>query len=520
MTRSLLLILFSFSVLGAGLALRHARERSGEPGATAKTLDQYWSETGLRAEALDDLVDDELCRNSQRYFLACVNAVASTADRLGLRFTVEGRLLRGEPSGESTERQLLEPWKEFFIASPEKVKDISFRRAWRKLINDYVTPDRRSTVTALALNGFLSVFRDPHTYIIPVRYYEDVVAKVSSTSAALGIVLARAKETYFIRKVIEGSPSAKAGLRRGDWLLSVNDQSLRAVPSQRLSELLRADIGGETKLEIRRGARTFSTLIPRLNIEVPSVTWRRLDGVRPVGLLTINKFARESCLEVKKSLLEMNRLHLRGLVMDLRDNAGGQMDEAACIVSLFVGPKKLAFKVRYLNPEKEGEDYFGPEETVWGGKVAVLINSGSASAAEIVSGSLHDHGRAVLVGERTFGKGSFQEGEIWSRNRKIAIFQTKGFYYLPSGYSPQMHGIDPDVAVDFREAVSLRESDQYASSLNPPAFSRPLVKRQVDLSSCLDADEQSTDDLQMRKARAALFCGVIVARTGGPRGAL
>lgn len=516
MVRPILMLLFSTSVLAVGLTLHGMRWRTEPPAA--KTAEQYWTETGLEPAALEELVDDESCRSSQRYFLACANAIVAVADRLGLQLTQEGRLQRAAPAAEISEKAMLQPWRELFTKNPSAAKRLSFRHAWRRLMKDHVAEERRAAVTGLALNGFLSVFRDPHTYLIPVKYYEEVVARMNSTSAALGVVLARSKDRYFLRKVVEGSPSAKAGLRRGDWVLSVNGVSLRGEPPQRLSELLRAEAGDETKLEVRRGGRTFFVEIERHNNEIPSVTWRRLDGIRPVGLLTINKFARESCGEVRKALLQMSREGMRGLLMDLRDNTGGQMDEAACIVSLFVGPKKIAFKVRYLDPGKDGETYRGPEDVAWSGKVAVLINSGSASASEIVAGSLRDHGRAVLVGERTFGKGSFQEGEIWNRNRGIAFFQTKGFYYLPSGYSPQMRGIEPDVAVLFRDSTSLREADQYISSLNPPAFSRRAASRRVDLSACLETEEVAGDDPQMQKARTALFCGAVAA--GGNRAAL
>lgn len=499
-----------------GAALRWNSTHSENP---AKTVDEYWAETGLGPEALEDVVDDDSCRSSQRYFLACVNAVGSVADRLGLRFTTDGRLLRGTAGADATERDLLEPWKEFYGNNQDRLHKISFRGVWRKLVKEHVPKSRQALITGAALNGFLSVFRDPHTYIIPVKYYQEVIAKSHISTSALGIVLARGEGNYFLRKVVEGSVSAKAGLKKGDWILSVDGVSLRNIPAQRLSEVLRARPGRPTRMEVVREGRSFIVEVARVASELPSVSWRALSGTRPVALLTINKFARESCQDVKQSLREINEARLRGLVLDVRDNTGGQMDEAACIVSLFIGPDKPAFKIRYLDPSKEAETYFGQEDKAWSGKIAVLINSGSASAAEILAGSLHDHGRAILVGERSFGKGSFQEGELWNRNRQIAFFQTKGFYYLPSGFSPQLSGIVPDVKVDFRQAKVNREEDQYVNPLNPPLLgTRFQSPRLVDLSSCLEAGDMDGEDPQMVKARTALFCAPVAS--GGVRGDL
>jgi carboxyl-terminal processing protease len=367
-----------------------------------------------------------------------------------------------------------------------------------------------AALTGTALNGFLSVFRDPHTYILPVRYYQEVLSRGNASSTALGIVLARSAKSYYLRKVMEGSPSAKAGLRRGDWILSVNGMVLRDLPPQRLGEMLKVAVPDQiTKLEVRRGAKKFVVEIRREKTELASVVWKKSDGLRPVGILTIHKFAHETCEQTKSALKQMNAAGLRGLIVDLRDNSGGQMDEAACIISLFVGPEKNAFSIKYLDPSKEPESYQGPEQIVWTKSLAIVVNGGTASASEILAGSLRDHGRAVLVGERTFGKGSFQEGEIWNRNRKIAFFQTKGFYYLPSGYSPQLRGLEPDVKVNFRDSLQMREEDQYMNPLNPPTLLADLSQKRIDLSSCLDSGDASLDDEQLSKARVALFCSPV-----------
>jgi carboxyl-terminal processing protease len=165
----------------------------------------------------------------------------------------------------------------------------------------------------------------------------------------------------------------------------------------------------------------------------------------------------------------------------------------------------------FLDPDAEAEISYSQEEQAYRGPMAVLINSGSASAAEIVAGALQDYKRAMLVGERTFGKGSFQEGEIWSKNDKIAIFETKGFYYLPSGQTPQMRGLEPDVNVAFKDRFALREEDQFLNPLRAagqkPMIALPL-SLQPDLMTCisLDNDFLPAGDPELKEAHRVLGC--------------
>lgn len=508
----------AFLLMALTLGLTAVLLRDEVSPSKVKSVDDYWRETGLTASSLEEVVDDDLCSSSQRYFLACSNALLTVADRIGVQFDFQGEM-SAQPRSTSnmTERQTLQPWKDFLANHPTEAKNFSFRNLWHRLVRDFIPSAKEASLTGAALNAFLSVFRDPHTYILPVDYYQDVLAKAKSTSIALGIVLAPGEDGYFLRKVIEASPASKAGLKVGDSVLSVNGISLTGIAPQKLGELLKASEGDVTTVEIlRRGKRTQVEV--QRSVEVtPSVTWHRLEGSRAVAVMTLHKFAKDSCQEMKTALKELNAKFYRGLLLDLRDNSGGQMDEASCMVSLFVGPELPAFRVKYLDPAKPMETYFGFEDKIWDGKVAVIMNSGTASASEILAGSLRDYERAILVGEKSFGKGSFQEGETWSQNSRIGFFQTKGFYYLPSGYSPQQKGLIPDVAVKFRQTVSLREADQYMNPLQTPSNREAVgFSRTLDYGPCLSPEGADGEDPQLVKARQALFCQP-VATSGGIR---
>lgn len=475
----------------------------------ARTLEDYWTETGLRARDLEEIVEDESCRSSERYFLACANAMNSVANRLGLKVLTTGEVERTKAGagGETpNEKTVLEPWRAFFNQKRDSVRAFSFEKVWKKIRKSEMTRENEAVLAASAFNGFLSVFRDPHTYIMPVDYYQDVMARANPVSTHLGIVLAKSPENYYLRKVLEDSPAARAGLRRGDWVLSINGFTLKELTPQKLNDLLRGPAGQTVTFVVKRG-KTLETFDVRRELaEIPTVSSRLLPGLRRVGVISVHKFAKGTCEKVKEAVEELTSRSARGLLLDLRDNLGGVMDEAACMVSLFVGDEKLAFKVRYLDPSKEPEDYYGSETQIYKGKLAVLINAGSASASEIVAGSLRDHNRALLVGERSFGKGSFQEPETWARNHHVVLFQTKGFYYLPSGRSPQLTGLLPDVPVQFRVTEVLREEDQYLNPLKAPNGGHIARAKSKALSACSDIEETIGEDPQLNQARRTLFC--------------
>ncbi|WP_347357317.1 S41 family peptidase [Bdellovibrio sp.] len=509
------IISLSVLVLGASLYLWRV---SGSEASKVKSTENYWAETGLGPAALEDLLQDQTCSSSQRYFLACANSVLTVANRYNLSLGLNGELVPVHESlsaDMSSEKKQLEPWQKFFAENTAKAVKISFLKAWQELQEKHIPESQRAMMVGLGLNGFISVFRDPHTYFMPVSQFQEVISRADSRSVSLGISLGTANGRYVIRKLTEGSPAKLAGLQKGDVLLSVNGFEVKGLLQARVSELLKGEVGEVAKVRVLRDGEELKFRLRRQEITIATVSTRVIEGIKPIAVVGINKFARGACEKVKESLDILKESHVRGLLLDLRDNPGGQMEEAACIASLFVGPDEKIFEVRYLDPSKKSEEYYGGEEKRFDLPMAVLINAASASASEIVAGALRDLNRAVLVGERTFGKGSFQEGEYWSQNKKIALFETKGFYYLPSGRSPQMKGLEPDVAVNFEEISVVREAEQFIHPLRAPERQVRMLGKAFATGDCLEMEDAlSSDDMQMTKARQVLFCTKAVARAG------
>lgn len=512
MVRSPRLFIVSLFVLALGSSLSAVRHYEA---SKIKTVEEYWADTNLTTGPLDDLLQDQTCLSSERYFLACTNAILTVANRFNLTLGFDGALQEVSQTSTadlSSERKQLEPWKQFYADKSEAGSMISFEKTWDELMKNHIPSSKLSMMVGLGLNGFISVFRDPHTYFMPLDMFKEVVAKADNRSASLGFSLGRSTGRYVIRKVTDGSPAAAAGLKRGDILLAVDGQKLNGLVQGRVSELLKGDVGAAVELLIERNGQEQEVALTRTESTVATVSTRIIEGIKPVAVIAINKFAKGSCDKMKESLASVNNVGIRGLLLDLRDNPGGQMEEAACITSLFVGPDEKIFEVRYLDKAKKAETYFGGEEKVFDKPMAVLVNGASASASEIVAGALRDLGRAVMVGEKTFGKGSFQEGELWAQNNKIAIFETKGFYYLPSGHSPQMTGLEPDIKVHFDNISMGREADQFMHPLRAPAKRIRNLEQLAAFEDCLETEESLPfDDKQLKKARQVLFCSKAIA---------
>lgn len=528
------------SALIVVMALLYPGQRLGfrmETGVTdstrAKSIETYWSETDLSEFDLLRFLTDETCLDSQRDFLACVNSISSMAERMKLKFRQDGAFETLSPEdmeSRLTEKTDLSGWKDVFDR-PGYVPPFSFLELWLQLKARLNNPEKINALMANGINAYLSVARDPHTYIVPLAYYEEVLSQSESRAPHLGFVARRIKGGAIVRKVFTDSPAARAGLKKGDRIIELNGEPVSRLHSAEFSELIRGQSAGRLLLKVERTEaqgrvrREFEIL--QGETKLISVESRILNQSSRLGLLTIHKFARETCQTAKKQLIALMEQSIQGLILDLRDNPGGQVDEAACISGLFLQPGTAVFHTKYLDPLKNGEMYWSEGAQVYAGPMAILINSGSASAAEIVAGALKDLSRATLVGERSFGKGSFQDGTLWRQQSKIALFQTQGFYYFPSGWTPQIVGLEPDIPVKLTDTEAMREEDLYLLPLRPlDLWTGPQSLSWTSAESCdghaevnangavfsLDAIDE---DAQLQTATDWVKCNSKLAKTSG-----
>lgn len=491
----------------------------------APSVESYWFQTGLSDHDLYQFLQDSYCHSSDRYFLACLNAIQQVAIRNGLillpqkgfqKMTLEKGT---EKSIEFNEKYLLSPWENVIQSRKGAEQILHFQSLWQELEKKYIDDAKRPMMTGIALNGFLSIFRDPHTYLIPIDYYRQIVASSDYKSSSYGFVITKLKKNFYVKKVIPGSPSDFVGLRRGQKVTRINKWDLEGMTLNSLNEKIRVDKSSEIQISvIDSSGSSYHFSIRKSTQALSTVHLKILETKTPTALLTIDRFSRKSCEKVKASLVQVNEMGIRNLILDLRDNPGGQMDEAGCIAGLFAGPRKKIFSVRYLQNSYRNETYVSDEDRIYFGRTVVLVNRGTASASEILAGALREYNKAILVGERTFGKGSFQEGDIWNLNSRIALFETKGFYYLPSGFSPQKMGLSPDLSVESANSGS-REDGQYWNSLDLTQKETEPVPSGLPFETCQPMDQLAgnPEDPEITKAQQALSCWGVAQASGGWR---
>ncbi len=487
---------------------------------TSKTTEEYWAKTHLEPQFLYELLQEKYCYNKTNDFLACINAVSQMAQKQNryLSFTGELKpLSRISLKKRLTEHSELSMWRRYFdraIKSNIDVKKvISFHKILDQIFDHQVPRSEKAYYASIGINGFLSVAMDPHTYILPVDMYEDTQAQPENKQSGMGVIARRSGDRLFVRKVFDKSPAAVAGIKKGDRILSLNGIEISSLPTNRLNDFLRLKDRDRVLVKAeRKGGSYFTEIIKAENI-IPNVMVQWIQETKGLGLISINRFTKDTCETVKTELSKFKKWGLSGLILDLRDNPGGQVEEAACVTGLFVKKGKLLFETRYLNAVKKTDFYFSKDEPMYQGPVVVLINSGSASAAEIVAGSLKDQGRAVLMGERSFGKGSFQDGKVWGQNDKIVLFETQGFYYFPSGWTPQLVGLIPDIEVKFSAIDPQREEDLYLNPLRPYDYwdGPQSLSWLYSQNKCLMTDESNAftefnEDPQLRTALTYISC--------------
>lgn len=481
-----------------------------------KAIEDYWIESGLRFTALTDLVNNENCSSNDRSYLACVNAISYILEKRGLALEFDGSFRKFNRPLNWNEKLRLTPWTDKILSEKP---DLNFTAILAELRQRHLSTSEATPLIALGINAYYSVARDPHSYIIPLKYYDEVLSRTDTRFQNLGLITSRKEASILIRKVINPSPAFSAGLRRGDEITELNGEEVRNLDSSDVADILRMKDRDQINFKITRKSSTLRINVPRSDELVSPVFSKILNRTTSIGVVAIHRFSKGVCERTKAKIADFSEGQMKGIMLDLRDNPGGQVDEAACVISLFVPKNQLLFETRYLDSGKEPDQYFSKEDPVYLGPLAVLINGGSASASEIVAGSLRDLGRAKLVGEKSFGKGSFQDGRIWTSNSNVAVFETAGLYYFPSGWTPQLVGLTPDLEVKDTLSPSDREEDLYFNPLRPSGlWTGPQSVGFLEGIECLAQYKAGlgsvVDDDQLSQAEELLNCQSSASRNG------
>jgi carboxyl-terminal processing protease len=326
-----------------------------------------------------------------------------------------------------------------------------------------------------AIDGMLASL-DPHSEYLEGSSLERLNTLIDGSYSGLGLSVVEDQDTVKVVSPMRGSPAAAAGVKAGDYITHLDGKLIYGIPLDDAVAQMRGEAGSKIRLTIFRPGRDepLDITVARGVITLEPVTSKLTDNV---GVITVNEFSRDVGNYVNRAIADMRKEsggRMTGLVLDLRQNPGGSLDEAVALSDLFLSAGDIVSQRGRVASENE----YYKAESMFKGDVAkglpviVLIDSGSASASEIVAGALQDQHRALVMGERSFGKGSVQS--MIRLDRTHAVKLTTARYFTPSGRSVQEGGIDPDIKVPQlsdpdaakRARLALRESDLRGHLIN------------------------------------------------------
>jgi len=320
-----------------------------------------------------------------------------------------------------------------------------FSEVLEKIENEYVEEINQADAMDAAINGVLQSL-DPYSAYMNPEIFKESQEEVSGEFGGLGIEVTMESGVVKVISPIDDTPASKAGVKAGDYIVRINGKQVQGKTLMEAVNLMRGPVGTDIEITIRRkGLKKAKVIkITREIIEIRSVVSKQVDN--KVGYLRLRAFNENSSNQLKKEIskIEKNKKNI-GYILDLRNNPGGLLSQAVKITDFFLNDGEIvSTKGR---KSRENRKFFAKKGDKINGKpLIVLINNGSASAAEIVAGALQDQKRAVLLGETTFGKGSVQS--IIPLNNRGAIRLTVSKYYLPSGKSISEVGVVPDIKVE------------------------------------------------------------------------
>jgi carboxyl-terminal processing protease len=326
-----------------------------------------------------------------------------------------------------------------------KALDI-FGEVFERVRSQYVTPVEDEKLIEGAINGMLTSL-DPHSNYLSEKDFNDMKVQTRGEFGGLGIEVSMENGLVKVVSPIDDTPAARAGLKPGDLITRLDGQPVLGMTLPQAVEKMRGPINSDIKLTIRRAGRNpFDVTLTRATIKIQSVRSDLVGG--DIGYIRVTNFSEQTDAGLGEAVKRLKRQagsKLKGLVLDLRNNPGGLLDQAVAVANAFLKQGEIVSTRGRHADDAQRFDARPGGEIAAGLPVVVLINGGSASASEIVAGALQDHHRAVLLGTRTFGKGSVQT--IIPLPGHGAMRLTTARYYTPSGRSIQAEGIEPDIAV-------------------------------------------------------------------------
>ena len=342
------------------------------------------------------------------------------------------------------------PQLAFQTSTPESdpVNSELLDEAWDVIFSDFYgdIPSERSR-TYGAIRGSLQTLNDPYTFFVEPEPAVREQERLQGKFGGIGAYLILDEKGRITLDPMVDRPAAQAGIRKGDILLAVDGQKVPtpAVLDQ-VTDWIRGDVGTPVRLTVQRGDETLDVVVTRAEIELPSVTWQLVPDAPQVGYIRIERFSGVTARELDQAVEELTDMGAtEALILDLRGNPGGLVSAAVDVASRFLDGGVVLIERHSDGSEKIYEaqpGYLVPPDV----SLVALVDGNTASAAEIVAGALQDRDRAILVGQKTYGKGSIQRIHRLSDNSAVHVTFAK--WFTPEGRAIDGQGLEPDVPTE------------------------------------------------------------------------
>lgn len=534
-----------------------------------------WRGSGLTLDFFDQRVTDQVCAKDRLTLLSCIGSIQRILDlagrdlylvpagrsgqaqgkvrriaRFGAAAVVEDQSLRvrSEGNAQAVVRALarrLADWREALQDPKAQAIDFNALANWVK--REVVEPERQEEYAAAAISGYLAV-ADAHANLLPARELsgtggarparrserEQGLALEGPVYTGIGAAVQPLVDAALVTSILRGAPAAQAGLRVDDFILEIDGASTAGLSTEALVSRLRGVRGSRVNLRVKRQDRVLDLSVTRDSVAVANVVSQTLnDRGWQLAYLKIDSFLPpNTCRDFTRELERQLKPTLNGILLDLRDNAGGLIDQAVCIADLFLDEDQLVLEARNLEDPSKSESVRTRRPARARMPMVTLVNARTGSASEVLAGALQDHGRSLVVGELTFGKGTVQTLRPWRGSRAVLELYTASRYYRPSGVGVQLKGIEPDIlALDQPgtpepDRVVLREGDLFPTALpqEPEAWHHPNTELVQGLRRCArgqglaehrlarEGKEGRAGDYQLAVGQDALVCSLTERR--------
>lgn len=330
----------------------------------------------------------------------------------------------------------------------EPVETALIKEAWQIISDDFFgdMPSEK-TRTYGAIKGSVQTLDDPYTYFIEPEPAGREQEQLQGRFGGIGAYLELTEDGSITLTPMVDRPAARSGIQKGDILIAVDDQRIETPADlDSVTNMIRGEVGTQVKLTVKRGDDILDFEVTRAEIELPSVTWRALEETADIGYIRIERFSALTNKEFTQALNELQQQNAkRALLIDLRGNPGGLVDAAVDIASHFLDDGTVLIErhsdgTQKIYKAKSGVDISAETPLV------LLVDSNTASAAEILAGALQDRGRATVIGQKTFGKGSIQR--IHRLSDGSALHVTFAKWFTPDDKAIDGQGLEPDIQVE------------------------------------------------------------------------